>query len=132
MNGVIRAYSLKEDGENFIAKHFQVKEFASKDGADTVFVAALLPMVLEAIRSIYGKALNINSAYRTDAHNKAVGGEDQSRHTRGMAADVWMEGVSPEELAKTARTLMPDWGGIGVYDWGIHIDVRKEKADWKG
>lgn len=132
MNGVIRAYSLKEDGDKNLALHFKVKEFASKDGSDTVFVAELLPVVLESIRNFKGKPLHINSAYRTDAHNAAVGGAAQSQHTRGMAADVWMEDVTAKELARIARLVMPDWGGVGIYSWGIHIDTRAEKADWNG
>ena len=33
---MIREYSVKRDGEGKVSKHFRVREFASKDGADRV------------------------------------------------------------------------------------------------
>lgn len=128
----IHAYSLSKDGDRHLAKHFRVREFACKDGSDTVFVAELLPVVLEAIRGVVGKAVVLTSAYRTEAHNAAVGGEENSKHLYGMAADIYVKGITPAELAAVARLIMPDWGGVGIYtkESFIHIDVREERADW--
>lgn len=132
MKGAIRAYSLKKEGEEYLAKHFQVKEFACKDGSDTVFIAAKLPNILEVIRIVVDKPVIINSGYRTEAHNAAESGAEYSQHLYGKAADIRCEGVEPKELAKIARLIMPDFGGVGVYDWGIHVDTREDKADWNG
>lgn len=128
----INAYSLAKDGETYLTKNFRVKEFACQDGSDTVFVAVRLPMVLQYIRMRCGKAVNINSGFRTEPHNKAVGGVAGSQHLYGTAADITVKGVTPKQLAAYAREIMPDWGGVGIYDWGIHVDVREEKADWNG
>lgn len=129
----IHAYSLSKDGKKYVSKNFQVKEFACKDGSDPVFIAKTLPMVCQYIRMRVGKAVTINSAYRTPTHNKAEGGVNDSQHVYGAAADLKTpSGWTPAQLALVAREIMPDWGGVGIYDWGIHVDVRKEKADWNG
>ena len=40
--------------------------------------------------------------------------------------------LSPKEIAEFAETLMPDTGGIGIYDNFCHIDVRVVKSRWNG
>ena len=129
----INAYSLKKDGDTFLTEHFQVKEFACKDGSDPIFIAKMLPMICEYIRMRCKKGITVNSGYRTAEHNAKpeVGGAEYSQHLYGTAADLRCPaGITPKQIAGFARELMPDWGGVGVYDWGIHVDVREEKADW--
>nr|WP_325301907.1 D-Ala-D-Ala carboxypeptidase family metallohydrolase [uncultured Dysosmobacter sp.] len=129
----IQSYSRSQDGEKRLTRHFKVKEFACSDGSDPVFIARALPLVLEYIRTRVGKPVVINSAYRTPGKNQAVGGAVHSQHLYGTAADLGtVAGYTPAEMAAIAREIMPDWGGIGVYPWGIHVDVREKKADWKG
>ena len=129
----IQSYSRSQDGEKRLTRHFKVKEFACSDGSDPVFIARALPLVLEYIRTRVGKPVVINSAYRTPGKNQAVGGAVHSQHLYGTAADLGtVAGYTPAEMAAIAREVMPDWGGVGVYDWGIHVDVREKKADWKG
>lgn len=129
----INAYSLRKDGEKYVAKNFKVKEFACTDGSDPVFIAKTLPMVLQYIRMRVGKAITINSAYRTATKNESVGGAEYSQHLYGTAADLKTpSGWTPAKLAAIAREIMPDWGGVGIYSWGIHVDVRDDKSDWNG
>lgn len=131
----INAYSLARDGEKNLTKNFKVKEFACKDGSDPVFIARELPMVLQYIRTRVGKGITINSAYRTPEYNALpkTGGAQYSQHLYGTAADLATpKGWTPQQLANIAREIMPNWGGVGIYSWGIHVDVREEKADWKG
>lgn len=134
MTDGITAYSLKKDGEKQLTKNFKVKEFACKDGSDTIFIHDKLPVVLQYIRIRTGKAVTVNSAYRTESYNAsdAVGGAEYSQHLYGTAADIAVKGYTPATLASIAREIMPDWGGVGIYDWGIHVDIRKDKADWNG
>lgn len=128
----INAYSKKQDGGKKLSTNFTVKEFACKDGSDAVFVAPRLVMVLQSIRSHFGKAVNIHSGYRTPAYNTKVGGVEQSQHTYGTAADISITGVTPAQVAAYARSIMPDWGGVGIYakQGFTHVDVRDAKADW--
>lgn len=128
----INAYSKKKDGGKQLSTNFKVSEFACKDGSDAILVAPRLVMVLQSIRSHFGKAVSIHSAYRTPAYNTKVGGVAQSQHCYGTAADISIQGVTPAKVAAYARSLMPDWGGVGTYSTFTHVDVREEKSDWKG
>ena len=133
MNGAqVRAYSKAKDGNKKLSDHFKVKEFACHDGTDTVFVSDALVQVLEQIRRHFGKPVNINSGYRTEAHNNANGGADYSQHKYGMAADISIQGVTPGQIAAYAETLLTGTGGSGIYKSVCHVDVRKAKSRWKG
>ena len=133
MNGVtVKAFSRQKDGSRQLSPHFRVKEFACSDGTDTIFVSPTLVEVLEKVRLHFGKPVIVSSGYRTEARNKAVGGAAYSQHKYGMAADIYINGVSPREVAAYAETLLPDSGGIGVYPAFTHIDVRTAKSRWNG
>ena len=129
----VKSYSLKKDGEMKLTKHFKVKEFACKDGSDTVFIEKKLPIVCEYIRSRCGEEINVNSAYRTTIHNSKVGGAEFSYHLYGMAADLnCPKGYTPSQMASIAEEILCETGGIGIYPWGIHIDTRSTKSRWNG
>ena len=66
--------------------------------------------------------MNINSGYRNPAHNKAAGGNPNSYHLRGMAADINVPGLSPQALADAARRA--GFRGIIAYTTFVHVDVR--------
>ena len=129
---VIHAYSKEKDGDKKLSENFKVKEFASTDGADPIFISPQLIMVLQRIRSHFNKPITINSGYRTHARNNTVNGAKFSQHLYGTAADIVVSGISPIEVTKFAETLLPNTGGIGTYSTFTHIDVRKEKARWVG
>ena len=131
-NIIIHAYSKEKNGNDKLSENFKVKEFASTDGADPIFISPQLIMVLQRIRSHFNKPITINSGYRTYARNKAVNGAKFSQHLYGTAADIVVSGISPVEVANFAETLLPNTGGIGRYSTFTHIDVRKEKARWNG
>ena len=134
---MIRQYSLARDGERRLAPDFKVRELRCRDGSDTVMVDETLTVVLQCIRDHFGKPVTITSGYRTPAHNAAVGGAKSSQHLLGRAADIRVEGVSVEDVAAYAESLMPDWGGVGRYPvkagrptgW-VHVDTRANKSRW--
>ena len=133
----IKQYSLMADGDRRLAPDFKVRELRCRDGSDTVMVDETLTVVLQCIREHFGKPVTITSGYRTAAHNAAVGGAKSSQHLLGRAADIRVQGVSVEEVAAYAESLMPDWGGIGRYPvkagrttgW-VHVDTRANKSRW--
>jgi len=86
--------------------------------------------VLQKIRTHFGKPVTVNSAYRTVTHNKKVGGSPNSQHLYGLAADIAVPGIAPAQVAKYAETLLPGKGGIGLYTWGTHVDVRARRSRW--
>ena len=134
---MIRQYSLARDGDRRLAPDFKVRELRCRDGSDTVMVDEALTVVLQCIREHFGKAVTITSGYRTAAHNAAVGGAKSSQHLLGRAADIRVQGVSVEDVAAYAESLMPGWGGVGRYPvkagrttgW-VHVDTRATKSRW--
>jgi uncharacterized protein YcbK (DUF882 family) len=132
MNNVIKAYSRAKEGNVKLAPNFKVNEFRCKDGSDVIFIAPELVELLQKIRTHYGKAVNINSAYRTPAYNKSVGGATHSQHLYGTAADIRINGVKPKDLADYIETLIPNKGGIGIYSSFVHVDIRENRSRWNG
>ena len=90
---------------------------------------------LQKIRDHFGKPVNVSSAYRCATHNKNVGGVTGSRHMKGQAADIYITGVKPAEIAKYAESI--GILGIGLYETDkdghfVHVDTRTTKSFWYG
>ena len=127
---MVREYSLRRDGDLQLSPHFRLSEFASKDGSDKVLVDDALVDLLEQIRAAAGGAVTINSAYRSPAHNAAVGGVSSSQHLYGRAADIVVEGASPLLVGQMAEHYLDRRGGIGVYQTFTHVDTRTIRSRW--
>ena len=90
---------------------------------------------LQQIREHFGKPVNISSGYRCAIHNKNIGGATNSRHSKGQAADIYINGVAPAEIAKYAESM--GILGIGLYETNsdgffVHVDTRETKSFWYG
>ena len=133
----IKQYSLKKDGARQLAPGFKVREFRCRDGSDAIMIDQTLVVLLQAIREHFNKPITITSGYRTATHNASVGGAKSSQHLLGRAADIQVQGVSVEDVAAYAESLMPAWGGVGRYPvkagrtkgW-VHVDTRPNKSRW--
>lgn len=129
----VKVYSLKTEGSRQITDHFRVYEFACNDGSDPVFISQALADILENIRVHFGKPVHINSGYRTVSFNASLkNSSKKSQHCNGLAADIRVEGVSPDRVADYAEQLLGDHGGVGRYKTFTHVDTRSEKARWNG
>ena len=124
---MIKSYIMDTDANEKIGQHFKVREFASRDGAQVVFVDDYLISILDILRNQVGKPVHINSGYRTPTRNKEVGGAKYSYHMRGMAADIRIEGMTAKEIANKLNKIVPDGCGIIVYSTWVHIDTRTKK-----
>lgn len=65
----------------------------------------LIDKVLDPIRSRYGKPINVSSGYRCPVLNAAVGGQKNSQHTTGCAADL-VPGSKDGSLADIFRAAV--------------------------
>lgn len=114
-----------------LSPHFSKHEFACRCCGELQVKMRLID-ALEKLRALAGKAIVIHDGYRCRAHNQEVGGVTDSEHTRGLAADVEIPGLSLEEMYDLALQV-PEFarGGVGVYDGGfLHVDVRLHAARW--
>jgi uncharacterized protein YcbK (DUF882 family) len=130
-----KKFSLKSDANEQVGRNFKLKEFACKDGSDEVLLDLRVVDLLQAIRDHFGKPVTITSGYRTPAYNKKVGGAPDSFHTRGMAADFNVSGVSPLEVRRVIESgrvagVDPAKIGLGAYTGFTHIDCRGYKGRW--
>ena len=107
-----------------VSENFKLREFECKDGSHEVMLHSELLERLQSLRTTLGRPLIINSGYRNETHNRAVGGSATSYHMRGMAADIRVPGVSVTQLANAARQA--GFRGVISYpDKGfVHVDVR--------
>lgn len=91
----------------------------------------------DEIRRRVGVPLKVNSGVRCARHNADVGGVWNSLHLTGQAIDLAPIGgnISVARLQEIAEQVqaekMPGRGGLGRYDWGIHIDNGKYSR-WNG
>ena len=78
----------------------------------------------------WGSRIPVTSGYRSEAHNRAVGGAEKSQHLSGNALDLDVSGMSLPERRELIR-LASEMGftGIGVYDNSIHLD-KGERRVW--
>ena len=122
-----------------ITKNFNINEFKCKDG--TPVPSELLKNVIELannlqiIRDYIDLPITILSAYRTEKHNKKVGGAKKSQHLQGKAADLLTE-LNSKKLYDIIEFLINEGkineGGLGLYDIFVHYDIRGVKARWQG
>jgi len=109
-------------------KYFKLKEFDSPDkpGSGSNMSKELLHM-LDAARKIYGKSMYITSGFRTESHNKKVGGVKSSSHLKGLASDIaCLESINRFEMLKAL--LEVGFKRIGIASTFIHVDIDKDKS----
>jgi hypothetical protein len=87
-----------------VSKNFMLEEMVSSAMAadkhidNTLFpevranLQLLVDRVLQPLRNLYGKPIHINSGYRSEALNRAVGGSVNSQHILGQAVDISVGG----------------------------------------
>ena len=122
-----------------LTKNFNRQEFDCKDG--TKVPDEFLPNVqevannLQILRDYLKVQVRVTgSGYRSQKHNKKVGGAKFSQHLTASGADINADGYTPKELAKEIEKLIKEGkmkqGGIGIYPNFVHYDIRGTKARW--
>lgn len=82
-----------------------------------------LAQFLETVKTtLGGKAVMINSAFRSKAVNDAVGSKDTSQHRLGLAADFRVPGMTPDAVVRALLKLPYDQI-IREFDAWTHISI---------
>ena len=103
-------------------KNFSPAEIACR-GSGSLRMSEEALDKLQALRDRLCKPLIVRSAYRSPAHNKAVGGAPRSKHMDGVAFDIAMANHDPVAFEEAARAV--GFLGFGFYPRSgfIHIDL---------
>jgi hypothetical protein len=92
--------------------------------------------MLKSLRKQAGTAFpvpQVRSGYRDPNKNAAVGGANDSEHTRGNAVDIDVTGWTEDQKKSFLRQAIAAGArGVGVYPSGnsIHLDVRETPMIW--
>ena len=122
-----------------ITDNFSRQEFDCKDGTlvpkELLDNLKLLCNNLEVLRDELKTPVSITgSGYRTESHNKKVGGAKNSQHLYAKAADINVKGYTPKDVFDTIERLIGlgrmKQGGLGLYKTFVHYDIRGTKARW--
>ncbi|MEN1995323.1 D-Ala-D-Ala carboxypeptidase family metallohydrolase [Stenotrophomonas bentonitica] len=73
--------------------------------AEVASLRSLAEMILQPLRDALGKPVRVNSAFRSEAVNRVVGGTATSQHRLGQAADIHVPGMTSVEVAKKIVAL---------------------------
>jgi len=111
-----------------LSDNFMLSEFMCKCGCDQVKISELHVKRLQLWRDRWKVKMIPNCGYRCPEHNKALGSKNTSQHLLGTATDFPVfKGCTLEEMMIYAQL---HFDGVGVYNWGIHVDSRGSKAFW--
>ena len=124
-----------------LTNNFSKSEFECKSGEEMPLEVLenvkLLAIQLQKIREYVGKPIRINSAYRSEAHNQAIGGVKTSQHILGKAADITIDTFTPDEVVSIIENMLTNEmlggfyiGGLGSYNTFTHVDIREKKSRW--
>ena len=118
-------------------RYFKREEFrctCGKCGGFPVEPQEKMVRTVDEIRHRLGVPVSIvdagGSGIRCPEHNAEVGGVANSEHLYGRAADLHSS-ASPAKMKSVAEEVLGNTGGIGLYNWGIHVDVGKYSR-WNG
>ena len=136
-NTTMATNTYKKGQKTKLSENFSSLEFdchGSGCCSETIINPKLVEYV-QKIRDHFGKSITVTSGYRCPVHNKRIGGATGSRHSKGDAADIVVQGVTPREVAKYAESI--GIKGIGLYEtsadgYFTHVDTRDKKSFWYG
>jgi uncharacterized protein YcbK (DUF882 family) len=114
-----------------LSTNFSLDEFASADGTapsgEVLKNLTELAKNLEVLRKHIGQPIRVTSGFRSKEYNRKVKGATNSFHVLGMAADIQVSKMSPEQVAKAIELLIKEGnmkqGGLGIYRTWIHYDL---------
>jgi hypothetical protein len=125
--------------QNFTIQEYIKSQTALRQGIDNTpteehmgNATALFRNVVQKVRDQFGVTV-INSGYRGEALNKAVGGSSTSQHCKGEAVDIECPGTGNYDVAKWIEDnldfdqLILEFYTPGIPDSGwVHVSYKSE------
>ncbi|CAB4241058.1 Peptidase M15A, C-terminal [uncultured Caudovirales phage] len=112
--------------------HTDHREFDNLPDADELANLYRLADFLEQVKTVLGgKPIMINSAFRSEQVNAAVGSKNTSQHRHGCAADIRVPGMTPDEVVKAIIGSDLEYDQvIREFDRWTHVSIpNTEDAD---
>jgi zinc D-Ala-D-Ala carboxypeptidase len=119
-----------------LSEHFTYEELTRSDAAARLGVEntpneseienlkRLAELLEEVKKAVGGKAVMINSGFRSKPVNDAVGSKDTSQHRLGCAADLRVPGMKPREVVEACIAAQVPFDQIILeFDSWTHISV---------
>lgn len=129
-------------GRHFTWAEFERSRTAARLGIDNTVtdpehrgaIKHLCLTVLDPLRAALGRPVRITSGYRSAALNDAIGGAQNSQHMRGEAADIKVDGIAAEDLARRIAALGLPVDQVVWYDAerGGHVHVSAVRPRLRG
>ena len=122
-----------------ISKNFTLEELCHSNTAiakginnipnstQIIHLKKLATNLLQPLRDIWGESMIINSGFRSEETNRAVGGVINSQHKEGKAADVRVN--NPRKLQQELINSDLEWDQSILYDDGrnyfLHLSYNE-------
>lgn len=88
---------------------------------------------LQPLREALGKPIRVTSGYRSPLLNMRIGGQGQSQHLRGEAADIQVPGMTTTEVIKVMiEKEIPFDQVINEFDSWVHISFTTRRKLRRG
>lgn len=96
----MKYFSYSEFFKSDVAEKHQVKNIPDDAQLSQVLgnIKALVLNVLDPLRARIGRPIIITSGYRSQRVNELVGGSKTSQHLLGKAADIHVQGYTPQQM----------------------------------
>jgi putative chitinase len=98
---------------------------------DAVANLSRLAAFLEKLKVVLGgKPIMVNSAFRSEAVNTAVGSKNTSDHRRGCAADIRVPGMTPDQVVRAIIASDLAYAQvIREFDRWTHVAIPTHEGD---
>ena len=103
----MKYFSFSEFFKSDVAEKHQVKNIPDDAQLSQVLgnIKALVLNVLDPLRARTGRPIIITSGYRSQRVNELVGGSKTSQHLLGKAADIHVQGYTPQQMDIVYQTI---------------------------
>lgn len=110
-----------------LAANFKVREFV----CHCCFAEGIKDVLVYHLQNAHdrlpkNRVMIVTSGYRCQAHNKEIGGVENSAHMKGLAADIKFDDA-PHKFMLIKAFLNVGFKRIGIYDSFIHVDLDTTK-----